>query len=66
MLKNIISKLEAAGFILEYSLDTINIKSRNDTINGEIYANTPEESWMDSSAIRVKVMGMNPKTYKVN
>lgn len=61
MLKNIISKLEAAGFILEYSLDTINIKSRNDTINGEIYANTPEESWMDSSAIRVKVMGMNPK-----
>lgn len=128
MLKNIISKLEAAGFRLEYSLDTVNIKSGKDTVNGEICASSPEHSWMDSSvirslsserehgvdlfvklsnekclkmpdlfildtdngmvklgkslsftkedpsiltgkqldAIRVKVMGMNPKTYKVN
>lgn len=128
MLKNIISKLEAAGFNLEYSLDTVNIKSGKDTVNGEICASSPEESWIDSSviralssggehgvdlfiklsnekslkmpdlfildtdngmvklgkslgftkedptiltgkqldAIRVKVMGMNPKTYKVN
>nr|DAW55360.1 MAG TPA: hypothetical protein [Caudoviricetes sp.] len=128
MLKNIISKLEAAGFNLEYSLDTVNVKSGKDTVNGEICASSPEESWVDSSviralsseeehgidlfiklsnekslkmpdlfildtdngmvklgkslgftkedpsiltgkqldAIRVKVMGMNPKTYKVN
>lgn len=128
MLKNIISKLEAAGFNLEYSLDTVNIKSGNDTVSGEICASNPEESWIDSSVIRalssegehgidlfiklsnekslktpdlfildtdngmiklgkslgftkedpsiltgkqldtirVKVMGMNPKTYKVN
>lgn len=128
MLKNIISKLEAAGFNLEYSLDSVKIKSRKDTINGEICASNPEESWIDSlviralssegehgidlfiklsnksslkmpdlfildtdngmvklgkslrftkeypsiltgkqlDAIRLKVMGMNPKTYKVN
>lgn len=128
MLKNIISKLDAAGFRFEYSLDTVNIKSGMDTVNGEICASNPEESWIDSSVIRalssegehgidlfiklsnekslkmpdlfildtdngmvklgkslrftkedpsiltgkqldaiqVKVMGMNPKTYKVN
>lgn len=128
MLKNIISKLEAAGFMLEYSLNRVKIKSGNDTVNGEICASNPEGSWMDSSVtralssegehgidlfmelsnekslkmpdlfildtdngmvklgkslcftkeypsiltgkqldtIRVKVMGMNPKTYKVN
>lgn len=52
MLKNIISKLEAAGFRLEYSLDTVNIKSGKDTVNGEICASNPEESWIDSSVIR--------------
>lgn len=52
MLKNIISKLEAAGFRLEYSLDTVNIKSGKDTVNGEICTSNPEESWIDSSVIR--------------
>ena len=52
MLKNIISKLEVAGFNLEYSLDTVNIKSGKDAVNGEICASSPEESWIDSSVIR--------------
>lgn len=52
MLLEAINKLEESGLRIEYEIDSLRVVSSMGRVHGEIFANSPIDSWLDSYAIK--------------